>query len=107
MKGKNIRKDLREYYTKRMKDTIECNNNKKALKSKMSPESTKITRIINKQPTIVCNGDDIEKVIQDFYKTFHIPIYQNYQYQRPEIVGAEEISGIDQRNSGTSKGFST
>lgn len=98
---KHIRKDIRAHNNQIIQETIEDNMNMKVMRSKMSREKMRISKMRNERGDIVTGKQDIVEVVQSFYshlyrssvpRSVHVEEHRNTKIMN---VGSEEMPEID------------
>lgn len=93
---KNIRKDLREYRTKQILETIENNKNMKVLKANKSIGRQKIMKMKNERGVLLSHKEEIAKEIQEFYEKLYKSTIPNPRSYSKHIlnIGSEDLPEI-------------
>lgn len=91
-----IRKDMREYNTQLIQETIKDNMNMKVLRTKRSRERTFIYKIKNGLEETVTETEGIAGIVQNFYQRLYSqqPLVSDMVPRTVLNVGSEEILEI-------------
>lgn len=93
---KEVRKDIRNYNTKMIKNAIEDNANMRVLRSKLSPGKHKITKMKDQQGNIISDNRKISEHIKDFYTHLYISSRPDPSITNTTVcnVGSEDVPEI-------------